>query len=72
MPVSEKVRLLAESYAELSADERHEFASLVAPVDDGDLSTEWLTELRSRADDIDSGRVKLVDGDDFLRRLRAI
>ena len=72
MPVSEKVRLLAESYAELSADERHEFVSLVAPVDDSDLSTEWLSELRSRADDIDSGRVKLVDGEDVLRRLRAI
>jgi hypothetical protein len=72
MALSEKVRVLAESYAELSSEERHEFVSLVAPVDGSEVSQEWREELHSRADDIDSGRVQLVDGEDVLRRLRAI
>ena len=72
MAVSEKVRVLAEGYAELSSEERHEFVSLVAPVDESEVSQEWREELHSRADDIDSGRVKLVDGEDFLRRLNAV
>ena len=72
MALSEKVRILAESYAELSDEERHEFVSLVAPVDENEVSQEWCEELRNRADDIDSGRVQLVDGEDVLRRLRAI
>ncbi len=72
MAASEKVRELAESYTELSPEERSEFLSLVAPDDGAELSGEWLTELRSRADDIDSGRVQLMDGEDFLRRLNAI
>ena len=72
MALSEKVRVLAESYAELSSEERHEFARLVAPVDESEVSQEWRKELHSRADDIDSGRVQLVDGEDFLRRLDAI
>ena len=72
MALSEKVRILAESYAELSDEERHEFVRLVAPVDESEVSREWCEELHSRADDIDSGRVKLIDGEDFLRRLRAL
>jgi hypothetical protein len=72
MALSEKVRALAESYAELSSEERHEFVSLVAPVDESEVSQEWREELHRRAEDLDSGRVQLVDGDDFLRRLNAI
>lgn len=72
MGTSEKVRELAESYQKLSHEERHRFAELVAPVDAGEVSEEWLAEIRSRADDIDSGKVKLVDGEDFLRRFKAI
>ena len=72
MAISQKVRALAEGYAELNAEERHEFASLVAPVDDSKISQEWSNEIHSRADDIDSGRVELVDGEDFLRRLDAV
>ena len=72
MAITEKVRRLAESYAELSDDERREFVGLVVPLDERTISKEWLEELRSRAADIDQGRVSLVDGDDFLRRLRAV
>ena len=72
MAVSEKVRQLAETYTNLNSEERHEFATLVAPIDDSEVSQEWVAELNSRADDIDSGRVKLIDGEDFMRRLRAI
>jgi hypothetical protein len=36
------------------------------------VSEEWSQELRSRAHDIDSGRVQLVDGDDFLKRLSQV
>ena len=72
MAVSEKVRELAATYTSLSSEERHEFATLVAPIDDSEVSQEWVAELHSRADDIDSGKVQLVDGEDVLRRLRAI
>jgi hypothetical protein len=72
MSTSEKVRQLVESYAGLSIEERSEFVSLVVPIDESEVSTEWIAELRSRADDIDAERVELVDGKDFLRRLRAI
>jgi hypothetical protein len=72
MAISEKVRQVAAGYAELNDEERHEFVALVAPSDDEEVSQEWLKELDSRADDIDSGRVQLIDGDDFLRRLRAV
>lgn len=36
------------------------------------ISAEWSDELNRRAKDIDEGRVELVDGEDFLRRLRAV
>jgi hypothetical protein len=72
MIASEKVRQVAESYSEFNADERYEFAALVAPLDAEEVNDEWLIELHSRADDIDSGRVQLIDGEDVMRRLRAI
>ena len=36
------------------------------------ISAEWSDELNRRAKDIDEGRVELVDGEDFLSRLRAV
>ena len=72
MAISEKVRALAECYQQLTDEERHSFAELVAPVDTDEVSDEWLAEIRSRADDIDSGRVQLIDGEDFMRRFKAI
>lgn len=72
MAVSEKVRRLAESYADLNDEERHEFVRLVAPLDEQQVGSEWRAELYQRARDIDEGGVQLVDGADVLRRLRAI
>ncbi len=40
--------------------------------DDTAINEEWCDELNRRAKDIDEGRVDLVDGEDFLRRLRAV
>ena len=48
------------------------FAELVAPVDASEISREWFDEIRSRADDIDSGEVKLIDGEEAIKELRAI
>jgi hypothetical protein len=72
MATSEKVNELAESYRELSDEERHSFAELVAPLDERKISREWLDEIRSRANDIDTGKVKLIDGEEVIRELRAI
>ncbi len=69
---SEKVRRLAEGYSNLNDEERHEFVSLVVPSDEAEVSTEWRSEINQRARDIDEGRVQLVDGEDFLRRLKAV
>ena len=48
------------------------FAELAAPVDASEISREWFDEIRSRADDIDSGEVKLINGEEVLKELRAI
>jgi len=72
MATSEKVRVLAESYQKLNHEERHSFAELVAPVGGIELSQEWRDEIRSRANDIDSGRVQLIDGKTVLEQLRSI
>lgn len=72
MAATEKVREVADRYQQLTHEERCEFAELIASSREDEVSDEWKAELRSRADDIDSGRVKLVDGDDFLKRLRAL
>ena len=69
MSASEKVRSLAQSYYELNVEERHTFAELVAPVDTSDVSGEWLEEISNRADDIDSGQVKLINGGEVLRQV---
>jgi len=58
----------------LPAEERSRLAGrLLKSLDDVEgVNFEWLTEIRNRADDIDSGRVKLIDGEDFLHRLNAV
>lgn len=72
MAISEKVQQLALEYGRLNDEDRHEFVRLVGAVDEGEVIEEWSQELRSRAHDIDSGRVQLVDGDDFLERLSQV
>lgn len=44
----------------------------VAPLDDSEISREWRDEIRSRANDIDNGKVKLIDGEEVIRELHAI
>ena len=58
----------------LPAEDRSRLAGrLLQSLDDLEaLPSEWLHEIHDRADDIDSGRVKLIDGEDFLRRLNAL
>ncbi|MDB6076794.1 MAG: hypothetical protein JWO82_541 [Akkermansiaceae bacterium] len=70
MALSEKVRRLAEQYAELSEEEHHEFLDLIGSSEDPNVSAEWKEEIHSRARDIDEGRVELIDGEEFLARLR--
>ena len=36
------------------------------------ISSEWSEEVHRRAAEIDNGSVELIDGDDFLARLRAV
>lgn len=72
MAVSEKVRRLAEGYVSLDEDERREFVALVATREGSEIGREWREEIRRRADDIDAGRIELVDGEDFLRQLRVV
>lgn len=58
----------------LSAAERAELAgSLIESLDDGeDESVEkaWDVEIARRMEELDSGRVKPISHDEFLRRLR--
>ena len=63
MSVSEKVPDLTERYL------RHDFAELVTPLEEGEISQEWLSVIQCRADDIDSGKVKLIDGESALKKL---
>lgn len=71
MATSEKVLRLAEGFAHLSPEEQQEFLLLVE-VPDEEISAEWKAEVERRAIEIVEGRVTLVEGEDFLKRLRAI
>ncbi len=71
METSEKVRKLIDEYETFNDQERAEFDSLIAPREESPISPVWLAELHSRAEDIDSGRVELISGVDFLKRWRA-
>lgn len=70
MSASDKVQTLAEEYQKLSDTERHSFAELVAPIDRSELSEKWSSEIHRRAADIDSQRVNLINGEDFMKRLQ--
>lgn len=59
---------------ELAEAERAELAhDLVISLDDladSDASNEWETEILRRLDEIDSGAAKLIDREEFSRRMR--
>ncbi|MAS95658.1 MAG: hypothetical protein CMO55_20855 [Verrucomicrobiales bacterium] len=44
----------------------------LATLDDEQLSPEWKEEIDRRAKEIDEGTVELIDGEDFLNRLRNV
>ena len=55
---------------ELVPRERAELVEAIAASLDGfDLGEEWEDEIRKRADDVDSGRVKPVPGEEVLSRV---
>ena len=55
---------------ELPPRERAELVEAIAASLDGfDLGQEWEEEIRRRVDDIDSGRVQPVPGDEVFARL---
>ena len=60
---------------ELSPDERELLAvQLLADLEseqDPGYEQGWSDEIRSRLDDIDSGRVQMVPGDEVMAKLRA-
>ncbi|GAA5122678.1 hypothetical protein JIN84_10375 [Luteolibacter yonseiensis] len=72
MEISENVLRLAREYSSLSEEERNEFASLVIPPDDREVGFEWRDEIDQRVREIDEGRVRLTEGDDFMRRFKAV
>lgn len=43
-----------------------------AKLGEDQAGSEWQDELNRRTEELDKGQVELVDGDEFLRRLRAI
>ncbi len=49
---------------------------LTLAVENGDetdeVSEDWSNELHKRSQEIDEGKVELVEGDEFLKRLRAV
>jgi putative addiction module component (TIGR02574 family) len=63
-----------EEALELTASERAELAhDLVASLDgpaDADASAEWDREVLRRLDEIDAGTAKLIDREEFSRRMR--
>ena len=49
-----------------------EFEVIRDRLDEISVSGEWRNEITKRAREVDEGEVELVDGDDFLQRLRAV
>ncbi len=70
-PALDRVRSEA---LELAEAERAELAhDLVVSLDglaDSDAAHEWETEILRRLDEIDSGTAKLIDREEFTRRMR--
>jgi hypothetical protein len=67
MATSANVERIIHEVAALSEQEREELMRALEPVDE-----EWSREIHRRAREIDEGKVRLVDEDEFLRKLRAV
>jgi Putative addiction module component len=49
-----------------------EFIEIQDRLDQDLISAQWREEIATRAREIDNGKVQLVDGHDFLQRLRGV
>lgn len=49
-----------------------EFEEIRDRLNEDDVSDEWRNEIAQRALEIDNGEVELVDGEEFLQRLKGI
>jgi len=67
MATSANVERIIHEVAALSEQEREELMRALEPADE-----EWSREIHRRASEIDAGRVRLLDEEDFLRKLRAV
>jgi hypothetical protein len=70
MPISAKVERIIREVGTLSARARDELMQALALTDRDAVSAEWSLEIHRRAREIDEGKVRLVDEEDFLRKLR--
>jgi hypothetical protein len=74
--MTKKAKAIAEEIASLSKKECAELAVLLLERLDGekdnpaDVEAEWEKEIERRIDDVESGKVKCVDGPTALRRVR--
>jgi len=72
--MSTTVEQLAEQAMSLSGESRARLADLLVESLDADTLTEidrlWLSEAKRRRDEVRSGRVKTIPGDEALRRVR--
>jgi putative addiction module component (TIGR02574 family) len=67
--MSESSQVLQAALA-LAPRERAELVEAIAASLDGfDLGTEWEGEIQRRIDDVDSGRVKPIPGEEVLSRV---
>jgi hypothetical protein len=65
--ISANVERIIHEVAALNEHEREELMRALEPSD-----AEWSREIHRRAREIDEGSVRLVDEDDFVRKLRAV
>jgi len=73
--MSEKVQQLKAALASLSLEERDDIREYLDNIEEGVLSQEewqdaWSEEINRRIADVESGKVKLIPGEEVMRRLR--
>ena len=73
--MSEKAEKLKAALAELSLEEREDIRVYLDSLEDEELTQEeweaaWSEEINRRIADIDSGKTKLIPGEEVMRRLR--
>lgn len=72
MAISAKVERMIHEVEALNDEERRELIRARSPVVEETVNDEWRRVIHRRADEIDTGKVQLVDEEHFLRKLRAL